>query len=115
MNGGAAAKVPALWAVFNGVLMSVAGALGAKPFILYLYGGAIALTLLFSGAVLLSERSHPVAPRQYAIRGGSGAVLWFALTCAFGSLAAGYGAWFFPICGATLLLGIYSMVAGRRA
>lgn len=114
MTEGASAKVPALWALFNGVLMGVAGALGAKPTILYLYGGAIAITELYAAAVFVSERAHPLGPRQYAVRGSTGAALWLALTCAFGALAGGYGLWFAPLAGATLIITAYVMVAGRR-
>lgn len=93
------AVVPAGWAAYNGMWLAVLAGFGGSALVLWLYGGAIALTALFAAAVVASGWRHPVEPRRYRVPGRGEAALSGAAGVAFVGLGVVYGAWFYPIGG----------------
>lgn len=108
------AMVPALWGLFNGVIFAVGGAMGAQSTILYEFAGSIAITELFGAAVFFSQRRHPLATQQFAVRNSGGSAMWVALTCLMGLLAGGYHLWMAPPAAATFIVTVYVVVHQRR-
>jgi hypothetical protein len=112
--GGYGALVPAGWAAYNGLWLAILAGLGGSALTLWLYGGAVALTELFAGAVVVSGWRHPVEPRRYRLAARGEAALCGALGVAFGGLGAVFGAWFFPLAAVLLVLaGVFAALEVR--
>jgi hypothetical protein len=95
----AGAIVPAGWATYNGVWLITLSAFGGSAVVLWLYGGAIALTALFAMAVVLSQWRHPLESRRYQVPLRAEASIIGAGGICFVGLGFAFGAWLFPVGG----------------
>ncbi|MBO0713179.1 MAG: hypothetical protein J2O39_00310 [Acidimicrobiales bacterium] len=89
--------VVAGWGAFNTALLVILAGYGGEAMVLWLYGGAVGLTMLFAAGVAASALRRParLRPRLLPNHGEVG------LVTAGGLLAVGlgltFGPWFYPV------------------
>lgn len=104
------AIVPAGWALYNGMWFCVMAGFGGNADMMWLYGGSIALTELFAGAVSMSKFLHPGDVRHYVLPTRGEAGLLGAVALLFAAVAIAFGIWFWPLCAVSLVLAGWAVV-----
>lgn len=113
-DGHSGALVPIGWAGYNAVWLAVEGGMDVSrrggvgvDWPIWLYSGAIAVTVLFAFFVTMSRWRHPVEPRQrdISLRGDAG--LCGALGVLFGGLAVVFGSWWAPFALVMLVMAVW--------
>lgn len=121
-TGHSGAVVPVGWGLYNAVWLGVetgfdvirpAGVGTTWP--LYLYAGAIALTMLFGASITISRWRHPVEPRQRAVSTRGDAAICGALGVLFGGLATFFGSWWAPFSLVMFVVAIWLVVKDASA
>jgi len=102
-TGHSGAIVPVGWGFYNAVWLFVeTGFDGVRKadigttWPLYLYAGAVALTMLFAAAITISRWRHPIEPRQHQVSTRGDAAICGAFGIMFGGMASFFGSWWAP-------------------
>lgn len=116
-TGHSGAIVPVGWGLYNAVWLFVESGFDGvrKTYIgttwpLYLYAGAVSITMLFAAAITISRWRHPVEPRQRAVSTRGDAAICGALGIMFGGLVPIFGLWWVPFSLAMLVIAIWLVV-----
>jgi hypothetical protein len=105
VNPRAGAVVPAGWGVYNGLWLVVMAGMGGTAVNLWLYAGAVTITMLFACCLVLSRWRHQLEASRFPVglRGEASGIA--AGGIAIVGLGFVFGAWFFPLGGAFVLWG----------
>ncbi len=82
---------------------------------LYLYAGAVALTMLFAAAISISRWRHPIEPRQRPVSTRGDAAICGALGVMFGGMASFFGAWWAPFSLVMFVMAIWLVIKDASA
>ncbi|MGH8981230.1 MAG: hypothetical protein ACRDWE_09460 [Acidimicrobiales bacterium] len=123
-TGHSGAIVPVGWGIYNAVWLAVetgfdvgrtSGTAVGTTWPLYLYGGAVGLTMLFAASITISRWRHPVEPRQRSVSTRGDAAIVAGLGILFGGLAVIFGSWWAPFSLAMFVLAIWLLVKDASA
>ena len=120
-EGHSGVLIPIGWAAYNAVWLAVEGGLDANrnggvgvTWPIWLYSGAIALTVLFAFFVVVARWRYPLGAsrRAVSLRGEAG--LCGALGIMFTGLAVIFGSWWVPFAGVMAVMAIWLAVQDAR-
>lgn len=121
-DGHSGALIPIGWAGYNAVWLAVEGGMDINRkggvgvnWPIWIYSGAIAVTVLFAFFITMSRWRHPVEPRQreVSLRGDAG--LCGGLAFLFAGLAVVFGSWWAPFALVMFVMAIWLMVKDASA
>lgn len=121
-TGHSGAIVPVGWGLYNAVWLGVESGFdaGGKTTVgntwpLYLYAGAVAITMLFAACLTFSRWRHPVEPRQRAVSTRGDAAICGALGFLFAGLAVVFGSWWAPFSLVMFVMAVWLVVKDASA
>lgn len=116
-TGHSGAVVPVGWGLYNAVWLGVESGFDAgrttavgTTWPLYLYAGAVGLTMLFAASITISRWRHPIEPRQRSVSTRGDAAICGGLGIMFGGLAVIFGSWWAPFSLVMFVLAIWLVV-----